>query len=58
LHNAYREKIKFLRESLDVAGADLKNIAEKVFNFTIHWLANHIMVVDKGYSGYVYDPFS
>lgn len=49
-HNFFRDKVRgFLESSLD-SGADLGKLAEDVAGFANHWLSNHILVVDKGYT--------
>ena len=51
-HNLYRQRIAQYMEGIDSLSTDPKALAEDFAEYSISWLSNHILLVDKKYSHY------
>jgi len=49
-HNLYREQVAHYLEALRGAEGDTKELAEEIASYSIHWLSDHILLVDKKYT--------
>ena len=49
-HESYRKKVARFAEELEKPDADVPLIAEDIANYSIFWLSDHILQVDKQYS--------
>ncbi|MBI2024194.1 bacteriohemerythrin [Candidatus Giovannonibacteria bacterium] len=51
-HNWYRKKVLIFIERLADPKVDLRNLAEEIGRYSVYWLADHILMMDKEYTIY------
>ena len=54
-HNDYREKMRQFMSEAEKEGANTKDLALKIAQFSGDWLMNHILVVDHKYIAFMHE---
>lgn len=49
-HNLYREKVVYYIEAARTPEANARQLAEEMAEYSISWLSNHILILDKKYT--------
>ena len=49
-HNWYRKKVKYFSRRLLDPSVDLKVLADEIATYSIYWLSDHILIMDKKYT--------
>ena len=53
-HEQYRDKVKHYLAivSAESPSSDLRKLAEEIASYSIYWLTNHILIMDKEYTAF------
>lgn len=54
-HNWYRNKLAQYVESIADSKTDLRKLAKEIGSFSVYWLGEHILTMDKEYTIYYHD---
>ena len=49
-HELFRRRVAFYMRSLDEPGADIRQLASEIATFSVYWLSDHILLMDKQYT--------
>jgi hemerythrin len=49
-HNSYRQRVAHYGQELEKSGIDMPRMTEEIATYSIYWLSDHILQLDKHYT--------